>query len=160
MRKLFFLSFLFVLCGCGEDVVISSNNDQYEGMIVIDVQGAVNNPGLYEVKRGAFLYEIIEIAGGLRADADINSFNAVEVIDSSISIRILSLKSGEFSSLININVANISELIKLPGIGEAKANAIIEYRTSIGRFKNVEDLKKVNGIGESLYNQIKSYITV
>lgn len=64
------------------------------------------------------------------------------------------------NSLININTASIDILITLPGIGEAKAKAIINYRNDNGNFKNIEDLKKVKGIGEAIFEQIKKRIVV
>lgn len=61
--------------------------------------------------------------------------------------------------LININKATMEELKTLPGIGESKAKAIIEYRNDIGAFKTIEDIKNVKGIGQNLYEEIKEYIT-
>jgi competence protein ComEA len=60
---------------------------------------------------------------------------------------------------ININTADISELIKLHGIGTVKARAIIEYRQQNGPFKSIEEIKNVKGIGEVTFNRIKDYIT-
>ena len=48
----------------------------------------------------------------------------------------------------------------LPNIGEAKAQAIIDYRNSVGIFKTINDIKNVSGIGESLFDKIKDLITV
>lgn len=61
---------------------------------------------------------------------------------------------------ININKASIKELMLLPNIGEAKAQAIIDYRNSVGIFKTINDIKNVSGIGESLFDKIKDLITV
>ena len=61
--------------------------------------------------------------------------------------------------LININKATIDELKRLPGIGDAKAKAIIKYRENSGYFKNIEEIKNVNGIGEKLYAEIAAFIT-
>ena len=61
--------------------------------------------------------------------------------------------------LININYASKEELMTLPGIGEAKAQKIIDYRSST-RFRKKEDIKSVNGIGDAVYNSIKDSITV
>ena len=61
---------------------------------------------------------------------------------------------------ININKASIKELMPLPNIGEAKAQAIIDYRNSVGIFKTINDIKNVSGIGESLFDKIKDLITV
>ena len=60
---------------------------------------------------------------------------------------------------ININKATIDELKTLNGIGEAKAKAIIEYRTKNGLFKSIEELKNVSGISETIYVKIKENIT-
>ena len=50
--------------------------------------------------------------------------------------------------------------MSLPSIGEAKANAIIEYRKKNGLFKKIEDIKNVKGIGNALYEKIKDYINI
>ena len=64
------------------------------------------------------------------------------------------------SGKININTATLEDLMRLSGIGESKAKAIISYREQNGEFKSIEDIKKVPGIGESIYAQIKETITV
>ena len=64
------------------------------------------------------------------------------------------------NDIVNINTASKEELTSLNGIGDAKANAIIEYRNSNGLFSSIEDLLKVSGISQSLYDKIKAYITV
>lgn len=66
----------------------------------------------------------------------------------------------EENKTININIATQDELMTITGIGEAKANAIIEYRKEHGKFDTIEDIMNVSGIGESLFAKIKNYITV
>ena len=61
---------------------------------------------------------------------------------------------------INLNQATAAEISALPGLGEKKAEAIVEYRTQNGPFASVEDLLKVKGIGEKLLEKIKPMITV
>ena len=48
----------------------------------------------------------------------------------------------------------------IPGIGEAKATSIIEYRTTTGLFQTIEDIKNVSGIGDAIFESIRDYITV
>ncbi len=61
---------------------------------------------------------------------------------------------------ININTASLNELMNISGIGESKAQAIIEYRNTNGLFKSIEDIKNVSGIGDALYEKIKNSITI
>jgi len=67
--------------------------------------------------------------------------------------------SENISQKININTASSEQLMTLPSIGQAKANAIIEYRKE-NKFTTIEDIKNVSGIGDSLFEKIKEYITV
>lgn len=60
---------------------------------------------------------------------------------------------------ININTADISQLVRLPGIGEATAKNIIEYRTK-RKFLIIKDIMLVKGIGEKKFEKIKDFITV
>ena len=71
----------------------------------------------------------------------------------------LDSSSSSTGGLVNINYASREELMTLSGIGESKADKIIEYRSST-RFRKKEDIKSVNGIGDAIYNKIKDDITV
>jgi len=64
------------------------------------------------------------------------------------------------SDKININIADVTELDKLPGIGPAKAADIIAYRQESGGFQNIEELKEVNGIGDKTFENLKNLVTV
>ena len=68
--------------------------------------------------------------------------------------------SNEVSSKININKASLEELMTLKNIGESKAKAIIEYRTTVGLFKTIDEIKNVSGIGDTIFESLKDYITV
>ncbi|WP_299788118.1 ComEA family DNA-binding protein [uncultured Shewanella sp.] len=61
---------------------------------------------------------------------------------------------------ININTASVEELTLLTGVGESKAKAIVDYRTSHGRFNSVADLAKVKGIGSKLVEKNRSVISL
>jgi competence protein ComEA len=94
------------------------------------------------------------------------------VLDSNLEIkrRVLELSdtlayaTKDISSLteksINLNTAGISELIKLPGIGEKTAEKIIQLRNTRGKFKSIEELMDVSGIGEVKLNKIKMYLYI
>jgi competence protein ComEA len=71
-----------------------------------------------------------------------------------------SIAAEEKSGLVNINTADISELVTLSGIGQSRAEAIIDYREKNGAFGSVEDIKNVDGIKDGLFSKIKDKITV
>ncbi|MFQ5712471.1 MAG: ComEA family DNA-binding protein [Candidatus Scalinduaceae bacterium] len=70
------------------------------------------------------------------------------------------LASGEENAKVNINKATVEELSTLEGIGEMKAESIIEFRGNHGQFTKIEDLKNVKGIGDKIFEKIKDQITV
>lgn len=67
---------------------------------------------------------------------------------------------GAVSQLLNINEADASALVTLPGIGPSKAKAIIEYREKKGAFRHVDDLMKVKGIGKKMLGKIRDQVRV
>lgn len=69
-------------------------------------------------------------------------------------------ESNEENKLVSLNSATTEEIQSLPGIGEAKAKAIINYRDENGFFQSIDDIKNVSGIGEALFEKIKDYITL
>jgi competence protein ComEA len=65
---------------------------------------------------------------------------------------------AEDNAKININTATIEELMSLKGIGEKKAESIVEHREKFGSFTTIEDLKGVNGVGDKIFSIIKDQI--
>lgn len=70
------------------------------------------------------------------------------------------MESSENTRMMNINTASITELTTLPGVGEVKARAIVDYRENHGPFKSVEELMMVSGIGEKTYEKLREKICV
>jgi competence protein ComEA len=72
----------------------------------------------------------------------------------------LALVSQWALAVVNLNTATKEELVALPGIGPAKAQAILDYRSSHGAFKSVEELKDVKGIGAKRFEKLKGDLAV
>ncbi|MDD4860034.1 MAG: ComEA family DNA-binding protein [Dehalococcoidales bacterium] len=111
--------------------------------------GGVNNPGFYPFTASDTLPDIIRAAGGLAADAAPGQLR----LD-------VPRNAADPPQKIDLNRAEAWLLEALPGIGETRARAIIDYRTQHGRFRNVAELQQVEGIGAATYETIKDLVTV
>ncbi|WP_049627050.1 helix-hairpin-helix domain-containing protein [Bacillus sp. JFL15] len=138
--------------------------------IMIDMKGAVRNPGVYEMKAGDRVTQAIEKAGGLKEKADELNVNLAEQLQDGTVVYIPSkgeeenrpkTAAGEKEDApVNINTATLDELQAISGVGQKKAEAIIAYREENGRFQTAEDLMNVSGFGEKSFERIKTSITV
>lgn len=179
------LFFLVVFSGCENNknsVSLESENETKTRQeiateakdLYVYVTGAVKKPGVYAVKQGSRVFEVIEKAGGMTKTAKKDCINQAETVADSQNINIITKKQYKKliyneknqnndnktgSGKININSADVAELTGLSGIGEAKAKAIIQYRNENGNFTNIEDIKKVSGIGDALFKKISNEIT-
>ena len=163
MKTLLLIIILFLLSGCSNsDVNINNEISESEtsDIIYVELKGKVSFPGIYEINNSKYLYEIIEMAGGLLDSADVENINLVQLIDVSCSITIPEKIKVEKPALININYASLEQLMSLTGIGEVLANKIIEYRKTKGLFLTIEQIKEIPGIKDNVFNQIKDFITV
>ncbi|MBF7072242.1 helix-hairpin-helix domain-containing protein [Glaciecola sp. MH2013] len=79
---------------------------------------------------------------------------------SSLNAETLNTVSKSLENKININTANADELTALPGIGQKKAEGIIEYRKLNGEFKTVDELVNVKGIGVKMVAKISDMVKV
>lgn len=147
--------------------------------VVVDVKGAVNSPGVYEMKDGSRVIDVIGKAGGLSAQADYKRINQAQLLKDEMVIYVpkkgekvkdlpaaVSGAAGETTGTsseegkIAINSADENELQKLTGIGPAKAKAILSYREEHGPFQKVEDLLEISGIGEKTLEKIKEQVSL
>lgn len=151
-------------------------NDNLEE-IVVYVNGAVKNPGVYTLKQGDRVYQAVALAGGMTKKAKKNAINLAETLADAENIHIMTKneykkshkgkksttteqENSSDTDLVNINVDNQEKIMTLPGIGSSKATAIIRYREENGKFSSTEDIKNVSGIGDATYANIKDMITV
>ena len=151
-----------------EDIYAPQEEDSLEDddYIWVYVCGAVNDPGVFLLNEGSRVFEAVELAGGFTDDAVRDAVNLALVLEDGQQVFIPDI-SGTLSQayeepddgLININTATIDQLITLPGIGQAKALAIIEYRES-HPFGSIDEIMNVSGIKENSFNRIKDRIKV
>lgn len=158
--------------------------------IKVYIRGDIASPGLYKISADTRLCELMEIAGGATENADLEKLNLAAILTDGTTIDIPAIGSekavdpmiamtnqsiyepGEkpaqtstvsekiTSGTININTASASQLMRLPGVGQATADKIINYRASSGGFKSIEEIMNVSGIGEKTFEKMKQFITV
>ena len=142
-----------------------------ETVIFVDIKGAVKNPGVYQMKVGDRVKDALDAAGGLTEEADSQKVNLAKRLEDQMVIVVPKvgeeaeeIPAGETSKeeakegKVNINTATVEELKTLKGVGEKKAEAIIEYRKKNGSFQTKEDLMKVRGIGKKLFESFQERI--
>ena len=156
------------------------------GSVVVHVTGAVSRPGVVTLPPGSRVTDAINAVGGASAEADTQQLNLARVLSDGEQIRVPRIgevlpdpapqpggdaasgartapgKSGDggASGTVNINTASASELEKLPGIGPALAQRIVEYRDSHGPFASVDSLTDVPGIGKAKLEGLREQATV
>lgn len=157
-----------------------------EKQLYIYVCGAVQTPGVYSLREGSRVYEAIELAGGFSGEADTQWLNQAELLQDGQKLYVFtksetaemehqgmsaadrqtgsSVESGitvqADDGKVNLNTADKETLMTLPGIGEAKAEAVIQYRTEHGAFQSIEEIQNISGIKEAVFSKIKDRITV
>lgn len=214
---IFVLLFLFIANSSNEEVVLEEQLKEKEveepiiqeenKKIKVDIKGAVNNPGVYEVLENSRVSDAINISGGLTKDADTSTINLSKIIfdemviiiytkdeiaemlkgdtsikyiekecicpklenDACIEDKIENVPNDNSNSSnndsspsnnkVSLNKASLDELMTLDGIGEKKAQAIIDYRNKNG-FKSIEEIMEVDGIGSTTYEKIKDRLTL
>ncbi|MTB59136.1 helix-hairpin-helix domain-containing protein [Streptococcus uberis] len=168
-----------------ENLSTTAQNDREEEKtnpemetIMVDIKGAVVKEGVYQLQRNSRVTDAIQIAGGLRDDADPNAINLAQklsdeailyvarkgenksIIDSQGQQSSSIEQGGQRDQKVNINKATIEDLRKIPGIGEKRAQEILDARDSKGGFKSIDDLLTISGIGQKTLEKIKNEIII
>jgi competence protein ComEA len=132
----------------GQPIEISMPPDpELQGEVYIG--GAVANPGFYPLKVEDSIESLVQAAGGTTSNDS-----------TKIELYITRMAEEEPPQKVDINRAEAWLLQALPGIGEVRAQAIIDYRQQNGRFHSIEELTKVEGIGTTTCEKIEHLITV
>lgn len=164
---------LFVLRGSSQEVVAAPAPLEIESIstqtLMVDVEGAVVNPGVYSLPLNARVFEAIKAAGGLKKGADTSDINQARLLKDGEQIYVYPASSSaggvarpamRKNGPIMINRATVKDFESLDGIGPVLANRIVSYRKINGPFAAVEDLLKVPGIGQSKFAQFKEKLRV
>lgn len=162
--------------------------------IYVDLGGEVIRPGVYPVSEGTRLFQVIELAGGLKDTADTDSINQAEAVSDGQKIIIGSkdstspyytgsekqpssvqggtsgagyqkvmesaVRETENGTIVNINLADASQLQLLPGVGPSTAQKILDYRAENGNFQTIEEIKNISGIGDKTFENLKDFIEI
>ena len=164
---------LFVMRGSSQEVIAAPAPLEIESSamqtLMVDVAGAVINPGVYSLPLNARVFEAIKAAGGLKKGADTSDINQARILRDGEQIYIyptttsaggISQPAVRKNGPIMINRATVKDFESLHGIGPVLANRIVSYRKINGPFAAVEDLLKVPGIGQSKFAQFKEKLRV
>lgn len=155
------------------------NEESHESQpetIKVDISGEVKMPGVYELSRDSRIHDLIKLAGGVTESANLNATNQSRALKDQDKIIIKSMMSASSESSetddnktqdstkesgkIDLNTASESELQGITGIGQKKAQRIIDYRKKHGNFSSIDDLKNVTGIGDKFIESIRADVKV
>ncbi len=159
------------------EIIKGAGKDIPEGRIIVDIAGAVWKPGVYTLKSGARVKDLVDKASP-RGDANLEIINLAASLRDGQKIVVPTkpeaVTSGKDSSgkgnllprsqgpgkKINLNTATPLELETLPGVGPVRAQAIIDYRNQHNGFKNIEEIKNIEGIGEITFQKVCKLISI
>ncbi|MBX9954059.1 helix-hairpin-helix domain-containing protein [Peribacillus simplex] len=149
-------------------------------IIKVDVKGAVKSPGIFTAQAGDRVIDLISSAGSFTEKADTDKVNFAQIIEDQMVIYVPEIgeedkgnleniqvgtsgdavTKGTSGGLVNLNTATQEDLQTLTGIGPSKATAILEYRETVGKFKEVDELKQVTGIGDKTFERLRDSVSV
>ncbi len=139
--------------------------------LLVHVTGSVRRPGVVEVADGARVIDVIALAGGAGADADLGALNLARlVVDGEQVVVPATREAGDpapaaasafdAEGRLNLNTATAQDFEQLPGIGPVLADRLVRHRETNGRFAAVGDLRAVSGIGEKTFQTLAPMVFV
>ena len=163
-----------------EDTTIINEDSIDRNKIIVEIKGEVAKPDVYQLEEGSIIKDLIDMAGGVTEEADLSRINRAEellnheliiignindetessVVQNNSTYSSNGNNSDKVSTLININTSDLEQLKEITGIGNIKAQSIIDYREANGGFKSLGELKNVDGIGDKTFEKIKEQITL
>jgi len=161
------------------DTTSSSSTKRASATIAVHVAGAVNHPGVVELRTGARVIDAVEAVGGALADGDLDRLNLAAKVTDGQRVYVAKVgqadpgaaadpggasgtdaSGGASGGKVHLNTATQTQLEELPGIGPTFAQAIIAERQRRGGFTSVNDLRSVRGIGDKRFAELAPLVTV
>ena len=148
--------------------------------VIVHVAGAVSTPGVYRLPGGSRVADAVDAAGGARRNAALEGLNLARVLTDGEQVFVADRTTVQASagvgsagaaatpggaapgavSTVSLNSATVADLETLPGIGPVLAQAIVDYRDSVGGFKDVSELRDVSGIGEKTFQALAPLVSL
>src|SRR6266576_5530746 len=131
--------------------------------LLVDVIGAVENPGLYRLPRGDRVYDAIAAAGGFSTDADMSRApNLAGRLRDGEQIKVPFVKTASGTTVVrvNLNQATLEELEAVPHFTVAFAQECLDYRTNFGGFQSTRELVEILGMSDADYVVARRYLTL
>ena len=154
--------------GAGTSVQADRGTEASE--VYVHVAGAVARPGVYRVRPGGRVADVVDAAGGPSGDADVDQLNLAAKVGDGERVyvprrgEVVPVAAGgagaESGGAVDLNTATLEQLDDLPGVGPATAQAILDYRQEHGRFGQVQELLEVRGIGEAKLADLRARVRV
>jgi competence protein ComEA len=163
--------------GPGDPAATSTTTTTLSADVMVHAAGAVRSPGVYRLRAGARVADLVELAGGPLDDSDLHSLNLAAAVADGERVYVPRLgeavpeppaaagggagaQSADAGGMVDVNSATAEQLDTLPGVGPATAKAILDERDRRGRFDSVEDLLDVRGIGEAKLEAMRDLVRV